>query len=112
MIAMTIMVGWPLAMEWGKGKGTSCCLVNSRTSKNIRVSCSNTSEQTGKAERKHRHNVDMGLMLLTQASLTFTFWSHAFSKIVHLINRLPSTVLDNKSPYEVLFSIKSDYAFL
>lgn len=43
----------------------------------------------------------MGLTLLAQASLPLTFWTHVFGHAVHLINRLPTPVLQQKSPYEV-----------
>ncbi|KAK8983927.1 hypothetical protein V6N11_009709 [Hibiscus sabdariffa] len=59
-----------------------------------RVSCPNTSEQNGKSERKHRHVVEMGLMLLAQAELSLSFWSHAFVTTVFLINRLLTPVFD------------------
>jgi hypothetical protein len=52
--------------------------------------CPHTSQQNGVAERKHRHIVDMGLTLMSQASLPLTFWPYAFSTSVFLINRLPS----------------------
>ena len=36
-------------------------------------SCPKTSQQNGVAERKHRHIVDMGLTLISQASLPLNF---------------------------------------
>lgn len=45
----------------------------------------------------------MGLTLLAQASLPLTFWTHVFGHAVHLINRLPTPVLQQKSPYECVF---------
>ncbi|KAE8706941.1 Protein NEN3 [Hibiscus syriacus] len=56
-----------------------------------------TSEQNGKAERKHRHVVEMGLAMLSHASLPLKFWSHAFISIVYLISRLPTGVLGGRS---------------
>uniref|UniRef100_A0A2N9HH98 Integrase catalytic domain-containing protein n=1 Tax=Fagus sylvatica TaxID=28930 RepID=A0A2N9HH98_FAGSY len=50
--------------------------------------CPHTSQQNGVAERKHRHIVDMGLTLMSQASLPLTFWPYAFSTAVFLINPL------------------------
>lgn len=49
------------------------------------------------AERRHRQVVDMGLTLLAQASLPLEFWSAAFSHAVHVINRLPTYVLQGVS---------------
>ncbi|KAK8299392.1 hypothetical protein V6Z11_D05G319900 [Gossypium hirsutum] len=36
----------------------------------------------------------MGLTLLAQAELSMEFWAYAFTCVVHLINRLPTPVLD------------------
>lgn len=75
-------------------------------------SCPYTSEQNGRAERKHRHIVETGLTLLAQAQMPLKYWSDAFQTSVYLINRLPSSVLQNRSPFEVLFSKTPDYMFL
>lgn len=32
-----------------------------------------------------------------------SYWVHAFSTAIYIINRLPTSVLDNKSPFEVVF---------
>uniref|UniRef100_A0A2N9FD48 Integrase catalytic domain-containing protein n=1 Tax=Fagus sylvatica TaxID=28930 RepID=A0A2N9FD48_FAGSY len=66
--------------------------------------CPHTSQQNGVAERKHRHIVDMGLTLMSQASLPLTFWPYAFSTSVFLINRLPSPQRGFISPWDRLFA--------
>lgn len=79
----------------------------------FRHPCPHTHHQNGTVERKHKHLVEMGLTLLAQAKLPLSFWWEAFSTLVFLINRLPTSVLDSyKSPYEILFKHKPDYAFL
>uniref|UniRef100_A0A803Q615 Integrase catalytic domain-containing protein n=1 Tax=Cannabis sativa TaxID=3483 RepID=A0A803Q615_CANSA len=75
-------------------------------------SCPHTSAQNGRAERKHRHIVEMGLTLLAQAGIPQKYWWDAFQTSVYLINRLPTPVLKGKSPLEVLFGKKPDYKFL
>jgi len=40
----------------------------------MRYTCPCTSEQNGRAERKHRHIEEMGLTLLAQAQLPLTYW--------------------------------------
>ncbi|KAG8479816.1 hypothetical protein CXB51_029314 [Gossypium anomalum] len=77
-----------------------------------RVTCPYTSEQNGVVERRHRHIVEMGLTLLAKASMPLEYWSNAFSHAVHLINRLPTPVLQNFSPYEKLYKVQPDYAQL
>ncbi|KAE8656959.1 hypothetical protein F3Y22_tig00116997pilonHSYRG00690 [Hibiscus syriacus] len=69
-----------------------------------------TSEQNGKAERKQRHIVEMGLAMLAQASLPIKFWSHAFTMAVYIINRLPSEIISGKTPFEVLYQKTPDYS--
>lgn len=41
--------------------------------------------------------MDMGLTLLSQVSLLLTFWDEAFATTVYLINRLPTSVLNQGS---------------
>ena len=54
----------------------------------------------------------MGLTLLAQAQLPFKFWFDAFVSAVYFINRLPTEVLSQKSPFECLFHKVPDYTFL
>uniref|UniRef100_A0A803PQB9 Reverse transcriptase Ty1/copia-type domain-containing protein n=1 Tax=Cannabis sativa TaxID=3483 RepID=A0A803PQB9_CANSA len=65
-------------------------------------SCPHTSAQNGRAERKHRHIVEMGLTLLAQAHMPLKFWWDSFQAAVYLINRLPTPVLKNHSPFKVV----------
>ncbi|KAG8472152.1 hypothetical protein CXB51_036605 [Gossypium anomalum] len=77
-----------------------------------RVTCPYTSEQNGVAERKHRHIVETGLTLLAQANLPMIYWGYAFCSAVHLINRLPTSVLQDKTPYQCLFGSIPTYDHL
>jgi len=77
-----------------------------------RRSCPHTSEQNGFVERRHRHVVETGLALLAQASLPKRFWHFAFETAVYLINRLPSRVSSNISPFQNVFHRRPDYSFL
>ena len=67
------------------------------------ISCPYTLEQNGLAERKHRHLIETTITLLQHAHIPFSFWTYVVHIASYLINRMPSTVLDNKSPFEVLF---------
>jgi histone deacetylase 1/2 len=60
-----------------------------------RLTCPHTSHQNGTVERKHRQIVEMGLTLLSHASLPLKFWDHSFTQSVYLINKLPSSALPN-----------------
>lgn len=76
------------------------------------MSCPYTSQQNGRAERKHRHIAELGLTLLAQAKMPMSFWWDAFSTAVYLINRLPSTTNFNKSPYTLITKKEPDYKAL
>ncbi|KAM2231636.1 hypothetical protein ACFX1S_015876 [Malus domestica] len=67
------------------------------------ISCPHTPEQNGLAERKHRHIIETTVTLLQTARLPACFWSYACQTAVYLINRMPSSVLGHKSPFELLF---------
>ncbi|GAU35295.1 hypothetical protein TSUD_54540 [Trifolium subterraneum] len=71
-----------------------------------RLTCPHTSHQNGTVERKHRQIVEMGLTLLSQASMPLKFWDHNFTQAVYLINKLPSSALPSfKSPHHLLFNV-------
>ena len=71
------------------------------------ISCPHTHQQNGSAERKHRHVVETGLALLAHSSMPVKFWDQAFNTAVHLINRLPTRVIDNATPLERLLGDKA-----
>jgi len=77
-----------------------------------RVSCPHTHQQQGCVERKHRHLIDTTLALLAASSLPKKFWDEACLTSCYLINRLPTPLLKNLSPFEKLFSQVPDYKFL
>uniref|UniRef100_A0A2N9E5R8 Integrase catalytic domain-containing protein n=1 Tax=Fagus sylvatica TaxID=28930 RepID=A0A2N9E5R8_FAGSY len=92
--------------EYSKHEFQSFC---SSTGVLHQFTCPHTSQQNGVAERKHRHIVDKGLTLMSQASLPLTFWPYAFSTSVFLINRLPSPHRGFISPWERLFGSLPSY---
>ena len=73
------------------------------------VSCPYTPQQNGRAERKHRHIVETGLAMMFHSHIPASYWVHAFSSAVHIINRLPTKVLAMKSPFEVLYDRVPSY---
>jgi len=77
-----------------------------------RVICPHIHEQNGMVERRHKHIVETGLTLLGQCHAPFKYWSYAFESSVYLINRMPTRVLNYKSPFECLLKSSPDYPFL
>lgn len=77
-----------------------------------RLSCPHTSKQNGVVERKHRHILETGLILLDHASMPLHFWEHAFFTAVFLINRLPTSVLCGDVPFTKLYNQMPDYYIL
>ena len=76
------------------------------------LSCPHTYEQNGTVKRKHRHLVETGLSLLAKTLIPQCYWDEAFTIACFLVNRLPSPVLNNISPFEKLFQVQSNYSFL
>lgn len=66
-------------------------------------SCADTPQQNGIVERKHRHLLETARALFFQSKLPISFWSECVLCAVHLINRMPLSVLNHVSPYEKLF---------
>ncbi|TYK19098.1 putative mitochondrial protein [Cucumis melo var. makuwa] len=78
----------------------------------VQRSCPHTSQQNGRVERKHRQILDSVRGLLLSASCPEKFWGEAALTSVYTINHLPSSVLQNISPFEKLYGNPLNYSNL
>ena len=67
------------------------------------TSCAHTSPQNGVAERKHRHVLDVARTLLFNMHVPHHFWHDVVLTACHLINRMPSVVLNQQVPFSLLY---------
>lgn len=56
--------------------------------------------------------VQKGLALIHQSSMPLSYWHYAMSTSIYLMKILPNKILNNLSPYELLFGKLLDYTIL
>ena len=76
------------------------------------TSCVGTSQQNGRVEHKLRYILDTVRALTNAASTPASFWGEAALTAVYTINRCPSPVVQNTTPYEQLFGTAPNYSLL
>ena len=76
------------------------------------TSCPYTPQQNGVAERKNRHLMEVARSMMFQTNVPKRFWSDAVISACYLINRIPTRVLQDQSPFEVLNKLKPSLSHL
>ncbi|KAG2406196.1 Retrovirus-related Pol polyprotein from transposon RE1 Retro element 1 [Vigna angularis] len=65
--------------------------------------CPHTPQQNGIAERKNRHLIETARSLMLNTNVPVHHWGDAVLTACFLINRMPSSSLNNKIPHSVIF---------
>lgn len=76
------------------------------------MSCVETPQENGIVEQKHQHILNIARAINFQANLPRKFWGDCILTTTHIINWTPTTILDDKSPYEMLYQTKASYTHL
>lgn len=79
---------------------------------NHKTSCTDTPQQNGVTGRKHRHIIEIARSFLLSASVPSEFWGETVLTVVHVINRISSSVTSGLSPFEKLYNYIPDYSSL
>lgn len=69
-------------------------------------------EQNGKSERLNRSIVEKARSMISDSGVAKNLWSEAVCAAVYVLNRSPTSTLENKTPAELWYSEKPDVIWM
>nr|GEV82523.1 integrase, catalytic core [Tanacetum cinerariifolium] len=75
----------------------------------LETTCPHTPQQNAIVERKHRHMLETARALRFEANIPKRLWGECILTAAYIINRLPSKVIKNKTPYELVWNEEPKY---
>ncbi|CAO2825263.1 unnamed protein product [Amaranthus hypochondriacus] len=74
------------------------------------TTCVDRAQQNGRAERRHRNILEMARCLRFQAGLPKSYWGDCVLTAAYITNRLPTPILNHKTPFELLHKKPPTYS--